>query len=280
MAGSPALLKRITGCAIACVVVGAIATTSPASAQQAPAFVFVGIAGDAQTVPVGHVFPIQFAVRLTDTVGTPLPGAPVNFQNVHCYVATGVPCDVPGDPGHFESGNDNATVVTDASGIAIAPPYYAGGGPGATGILAFVLPHTPPYNFGTSQSLNDLVVFHLQQVAAAPVGAPTLSGLSSLLLGLAVGIAGFLVARQDAGRVRVARANRARIADDPESFSFAALPDRGLADPDPHRFGKDQNRCGLGLQLTSTDPHHPASELERPSVKLQHCRNFPDRHSP
>ena len=38
----------------------------------------------------------------------------------------GTLCEFPGAPGHFTSGSNNATVVTDASGLAMAPPYYAG----------------------------------------------------------------------------------------------------------------------------------------------------------
>ena len=170
---------------------------SMACAQPIPQFAFTGIAGDAQTVTTGQLFPVRFAVRLTDLDGNPLQGAQVNFQNEGCITFPGIPCEFPGEPGHFKSGSDHATVVTDAAGIAIAPPYYAGSEAGAIGVEVIVLPNIAPYYFGVSQALTYNVEFRLQQVAGPPVAAvPALSHLASLLVCVAFGISGaFLVRR-------------------------------------------------------------------------------------
>ena len=173
---------------------------SMARAQPAPEFIFTSIAGTAQTVTTGHLFPVRFAVRLTDLDGKPLPSAQVNFQNEGCITIPGIPCEFPGDPGHFESGSDNATMVTDAAGIAIAPPYYAGSEAGAIGIEVIVLPNIAPYYFGVSQVLTYNVEFRLQQVAGQPIAAvPAQSFFASLLLCIAFSITGaFLVRRRGA----------------------------------------------------------------------------------
>jgi hypothetical protein len=173
---------------------------SLASAQQVATFVFTGIAGDAQTVTVGHLFPTRFVVRLVDPAGNPLPGAQVNFQNEGCVTFPGIPCEFPGEPGHFASGSDNATMITDASGTAIAPPYYAGLGAGAIGIEVIVLPNIAPYYFGVPQALSNNVEFRLLQVVGQPVSAaPALSYIAMLLLCIICGVAGLLVVGRRSG---------------------------------------------------------------------------------
>jgi hypothetical protein len=164
-----------------------------AHAQSTAPFVLSVVSGDAQTTGLNQVFPQRLVVRLTDSNANPIQGAPVNFQNTSCVSFMGTPCEFPGAPGHFESGNNNATVVTDASGTAVAPPYYAGGSlgavnpvfginPGAIGLEVIVIPDEPPYFFSISQALTHFAVFRLTQIAAPAVAATPAVSLSSLTL--------------------------------------------------------------------------------------------------
>lgn len=136
----------------------------PAYAQAPSSFVLTSVSGDGQIATIGQIFAVQFAVRLTDPSGNPLQGAQVNFQNLSCISFMGIPCEFPGAPGHFESGSDNATVITNAAGIAVAPSYYAGAEAGAIGLEVIVVPDVAPYFFTVSLALSNFVEFRLQQV--------------------------------------------------------------------------------------------------------------------
>jgi hypothetical protein len=164
-----------------------------AHAQSTPPFVLSVVSGDAQTTGLNQVFPQRLVVRLADSNGNPHQGAPVNFQDTSCVSLMGTPCEFPGAPGHFESGSNNATVITDALGIAVSPHYYAGGSlgsvnpifdinPGAIGLEVIVLPDEPPYFFTISQALTHFAVFRLTQVAAPAVAATPALSLSALAL--------------------------------------------------------------------------------------------------
>jgi len=162
-----------------------------AFAQSTVPFVLSVVSGDAQTTALNQVFPQRLVVRLTDSSANPIKGAPVNFQNSPCLTILGSPCEFPGAPGHFESGSYNATVVTDASGIAVAPPYYAGGdlgspnwgiNPGGIGLEVIVIPDAPPYFFTIPQAVSNFAVFNLREVAAPTIATTPAFSLPSLLL--------------------------------------------------------------------------------------------------
>jgi hypothetical protein len=71
--------------------------------------------GSSQSAPVGTTFRIPLTVTVTDQYKNPVEGARVTF-------------DAPsnGPSGSFPGGAISATVRTDSSGIAVAPPFSAG----------------------------------------------------------------------------------------------------------------------------------------------------------
>jgi hypothetical protein len=178
-----------------------------AHAQSTPPFVLSVVTGDAQTTGLSQVFPQRLVVRLADSNGNPIQGAPVNFQDTDCISFMGTPCEFPGASGHFKSGSNNATVVTNTTGIAEAPPYYAGGSlgtispnfginPGAIGLEVIVVPDVPPYFFTISHALTNFAVFRLTEVAApAVVATPAISLLSLALLCFTLVAVGGIVLR-------------------------------------------------------------------------------------
>ena len=152
-------------------------------------FVLTEVAGDGQTTGLNQVFPQRFVARLTNASGTPLSGAHISFESSYCLSLLGSPCEFPGAPGHFQSGNGIAVVATDATGLATSPAYYAGGSistdprvndPGAIGVFAYVVPDEAPYFFSISETLTHPVVFRLSEVPLAqiPSPAPSLSATS------------------------------------------------------------------------------------------------------
>lgn len=75
------------------------------------------VAGDSQEVPTGTQAPVQLAVQALDGDYQPVEGATVTFST-------------PGPGLKFPDGTDDATVVTDAEGMAVAPELTAAGAPG------------------------------------------------------------------------------------------------------------------------------------------------------
>lgn len=71
--------------------------------------------GTSQTTPLGTDFGVPLAVTVTDADGNPLAGVPVTFS-----------APKTGATGVFAGSNTTAEVVTDAEGIATAPPFSAG----------------------------------------------------------------------------------------------------------------------------------------------------------
>jgi hypothetical protein len=108
-------------------------------------------------------------VRLTDRQGIPFVGTPILFANDVCVGFSGGPstCPFTDSPGHFESG-DGAIVVTDSSGYATAPLYYAGESNGIVGVMAYATPSVGPYGFAIPESINNIVVFQLGQGVIVP----------------------------------------------------------------------------------------------------------------
>ena len=81
----------------------------------APSTITAGI-GAAQSTPTGTRFAIPLAVTVADAHGNRVPGVLVTFT---------APPSGPG--GGFADGRTAMTVKTNASGIAIAPPFTANG---------------------------------------------------------------------------------------------------------------------------------------------------------
>jgi hypothetical protein len=170
-----------------CVTVLAVIAHAPTAIAQGippPVFVLAKVAGDSQTARTGGVFPQRLAVRLTDLDGKPLPGARIYFGNEYCDYFTGsFYCEIPGEPGHFASGSGSAAAITDATGIATAPPYYAGDGAGAIGVYAYVAQGEAPYFYTVSEVLFYMVSFRLNQVDATAVPVDAASWISLAALG-------------------------------------------------------------------------------------------------
>jgi hypothetical protein len=91
-----------------------------------PARIAAGV-GAIQSTPRGTRFPIRLAVTVTDAEKDPVPGAPVTFT-----------APARGPSGRFTtrtqkskrslphvSRHRSVTIVTDACGIAVAPPFVA-----------------------------------------------------------------------------------------------------------------------------------------------------------
>lgn len=69
-----------------------------------------------------------FRVRIVDAHGTPMRGIVVQFFNDICFAFEGMPNVCAPDElyGHFVDSSDASHVLTDANGIAVAPPYSGG----------------------------------------------------------------------------------------------------------------------------------------------------------
>jgi len=167
-----------TGRFAAIVAIGAVLYVVAAAATAQSSLHLAVVAGQGQTTVIGQPFPTPLAVRLTTSLGSPISGATIYFANDGCftYSAPGSPstCPYTGAPGHFDSGALDATVVTDAYGIATAPTYVAGAAPGSIGVYAYAPPNVAPYYFDYSSSLNNIVVLELTQTAAS-VAIPAIS---------------------------------------------------------------------------------------------------------
>jgi hypothetical protein len=135
-----------------------------AYAQDSSDIVMRIVAGNSQSAAIGEPFNNRLKVRLTDRQGIPFVGTPILFANDVCVGFSGGPstCPFTDSPGHFESG-DGAIVVTDSSGYATAPLYYAGGSNGIVGVMAYATPGVGPYGFAIPESINNIVVFQLGQ---------------------------------------------------------------------------------------------------------------------
>jgi len=128
----------------------------------------VAVQGENQCAAAGTAFPKNFTVRLTDYLGIPFSGASIFFSYDTCYSWSSTSATCPA-PGYFlPDGHSYVTVQTDASGVAVAPPYVAGRGPGFTSVYAYPPPGLAPYYFSYSPSLNNIVGFSgLQQLQDA-----------------------------------------------------------------------------------------------------------------
>lgn len=106
--------------------------TSSIGAQNVTQLRMVITQGDGQTTATGQAFPQRFAVRLTDNQGLPFVGTPVEFENNGCLSFSSGPstCPFTGAAGSFDPGGLAAVVLTDSSGLAVAPTYVAGASPG------------------------------------------------------------------------------------------------------------------------------------------------------
>jgi len=164
--------------------------TTGASAQDGSHISLSILQGDGQATSSGHVFAEQFIVRLTDDHGIPFKGTRIAFYNDPCIYLGGLPCLDTGPPGHFESGSDHAIVTTDALGVAVAPPYYAGAGIGPIGVSAYAIPSEPPYFFYVTEALSHYVDFQLSETREI-VAVPLLSWWSLSFLILSLSMAAF-----------------------------------------------------------------------------------------
>ena len=101
-------------------------SAAPVGPAGSPARITAGV-GAIQSTPAGARFPIRLAVTVTDAEKDPVPGAPVTFT-----------APARGPSGRFTtrtqkskhslphvSRHRSVTIVTDACGIAVAPPFVA-----------------------------------------------------------------------------------------------------------------------------------------------------------
>src|SRR5579862_279398 len=148
------------------------------------------VQGSSQTTTVGSPFPQLLAVRLTDDLGNPLPGATIEFENDFCGSAPGQP-PCPQTEGHFEPGGNLGEGVTDSTGTAYAPPYIASTTPGITQVYAIPRPSVAPYFFTNDQVLlrSGIPVVTLFEVLAI-TSLPTLSPTLLVEINIFVAIAG------------------------------------------------------------------------------------------
>jgi hypothetical protein len=168
-----------------------------AYAQDSSELVMRIVAGNSQSTAIGQPFKTQLKVRLTDRQGIPFVGTPVLFANDICLSFSAGPstCPFTGAPGHFVSG-DGAIVVTDGSGYATAPLYYAGESDGIVGVMAYASPGVGPYAFTIPESINHIVVFQLGQGVTVPgAGIPLLSTGALLATGFMLLLFGGLALR-------------------------------------------------------------------------------------
>ncbi len=100
------------------------------------------VSGSGQSTPAGAAFGMPLQVQLTDPLGNPVPGAIVTFTAPNSGIT-----------GNFSS-NSNATVVTNAQGVAVAPTLSAGTKAGSFTV--------------TAMSGNFSAKFDLTNTAAAP----------------------------------------------------------------------------------------------------------------
>jgi hypothetical protein len=101
----------------------------------APSSVSPG-AGVTQRTPVGSTFPIPLSVTVTDADRNPVPGVTVTFS-----------APSSGPSGTFADGGSVAGVVTNASGIAVAPAFRANGLAGGYIVTASVRGVSPSVAF-------------------------------------------------------------------------------------------------------------------------------------
>jgi hypothetical protein len=119
----------------------------------------VAVEGKNQCAAVGQAFSKNFSVRLTDYQGVPFSGASIFFSYDGCY-SWSSQSSTCASPGYFvPDGHSYIMVQTDASGVAVAPPYVAGPAPGIASVYAYPPPGLAPYYFGYSPSLNNIVAF-------------------------------------------------------------------------------------------------------------------------
>ena len=90
-----------------------------------PSSITAGVAATESTT-AGSVFPVRLAASVTDTHGNAVKGAVVTFS-----------APARGPSGRFGSGR-TVRVRTDASGVAVAPPFRAGSLPGGYAVTASV----------------------------------------------------------------------------------------------------------------------------------------------
>ena len=156
------------------------------------------VAGNFQSTAIGQPFKTQLKVQLTDRQGIPFVGTPVLFANDICLGFSAGPstCPFTGAPGHFASG-DGAIVLTDSSGYATAPLYYAGESDGIVGVMAYASPGVGPYAFTIPESIYHIVVFQLGQGVTVPgAGIPLLSTGALLVTGFMLLLVGGLALRR------------------------------------------------------------------------------------
>ena len=146
-----------------------------------------------QTVGINQQVPNPFAVQLT-TGGNPLPGLSVDFSNgcfnfacFHIY-------------GHFVDGSQQATAVTDSSGIAVAPGFVASDvGNTESGVLAAVPPQLVAGLSFEEDPAQEPLFFYVQAaggIAAAPISAPTLNVFGLFLLAWTLFFVAYVASRR------------------------------------------------------------------------------------
>ncbi len=122
-------------------VVGAFAVTATSAAAPGqsvtfyldnvagpPATITAGV-GASQSTLVGSAFPLQLAVTVQDSSKNPIVASPVTFSIVAPGTASGA---------FSTTGSTSATVYTDASGVAVAPPLIANDAVGGFAVTASV----------------------------------------------------------------------------------------------------------------------------------------------
>jgi protocatechuate 3,4-dioxygenase beta subunit len=92
-----------------------------------PAAVSAGV-GASQSAQVSSRFPIRLAVTVKDASGNPVEGARVSFS-----------APARGPSGHFRRGRRTVSVLTNASGIAVAPAFTANRRAGGYAVVAHVV---------------------------------------------------------------------------------------------------------------------------------------------
>jgi hypothetical protein len=116
-----------------------------------------------------------FRVRIVDAHGTPVRGIVVQFFNDICSAFDGMPNVCAPDElyGHFVASIDASHVLTDANGVAVAPPYVGGSAAAVYSVAACAFSSSlDPENAAIGDSL--CVDAKLYQVALdAPVPITT-----------------------------------------------------------------------------------------------------------
>lgn len=135
----------------------------------------MSIIGDntVRVAPGAHVDQL-FSVRVVDTAGAPMAGISVGFAPNFCIYSDVNACPPAATYGTFAN---PSTVVTDANGVAAAPPFTAGSIVGVYDAVAIVSPYGSPANEAIGRP-SFFSFLHVQQVALPSSMVPITSAFT------------------------------------------------------------------------------------------------------